>query len=361
MECDAKELAKVLTRAREFLGTAGLNPVFKCFRFEGRFVEAADHDLAAKLDLPEGLDFKEPALVDGNDLQAMAAKLKGRATIEVVDKAMRIGDESGKFRVSVLAVGGFPVFPRLPEKWVPVPMISQAVKAVYPFAGKPESTQIYASVLVDDEQVVATDFSHGLGVARLPAKTGLRALMSLKLAGMLSDEEETELAGDERRLFVRSKAGVIHGPTVEGKYTDYRRILAGYHTPLKFVLKHADFKDAMAKISVMAKDGDITLAKFRAGDGKLVMECTREADHAAVELEARGEGRGEFFLNLQWIMAWFRATKCDDVTMSCDSGQTRVVRFDGHVNLPDGRNIEVSVFVAPMIPPAQEKPSEEKD
>lgn len=353
MECDAKELARVLARARDFLGSSITNPAFKCFRFEGRFVEAADFDLSCRLHLPEGLEFKEPVLVPGAEFQAIAAKLSERVTITVDTKAVKLSDGSSKFLLATMASGGFPAFPREPEKYVSAPLICQAVKAVKAFAGDPKRSQIYASVRIDDDLVVSGDEKfRALCVAQLPTKTGITAIMGLGFAGLFSEEEETELGTDGRRMFLRSKAGVMCGPTVEGRYADYRKATASYPLPQCFIFKHKDLKEAVDKIAVLAKDGDITLAKFQAGGGRLVLEASMGVNHAVAEVATEGDGKGEFYLNLQLVSSWIRSAKCDRVSMYCDTGQPRVVKFSGDAELPDGRTLGLTVFVCPMIPPA---------
>ncbi|MEN6550158.1 MAG: hypothetical protein ABFE07_29290 [Armatimonadia bacterium] len=368
MECDAKELAKALTRARDFLGSSLSNPALKCFRFEGRFVEAADYDLAAKLNLPEGLDFKAPVLVPGAECQAIVAKLSGRVTVEADEKAVRIADGGSKFRLATMASGGFPAFPAEPAKYAPAPLVCQAVKAVKAFAGDPKRTQIYAGVRIDDDQVIAGDEKfRALCVARMPAQTGIQAIVGMSFANLFATSaEDTELGCDGRRLFLRSADGVVCGPTIEGRYADYRKATAGYQLPDVFTFKHQDLKEAIEKIVVLAKDDPteetgITRAIFTFGEGRMTLASSVGAHEARAELAAQGSGSGCLHLNVALISNWVRSAKCDSVTMSCNIRSPRVIRFTGQAELSDGRAMDLTVYVCPMIPAAKEKPGEEKD
>lgn len=353
MQCDAKELAAVLARAKDFLGKSPVNPALGCFRFSGQHVEAADFDLACRLNLPPGLDFKEPVLVPGIDMQSICGNLQEMATLEPSEKSLLIADGSSKFRLATMSSGNFPAFPEEPKTYTNIPLLCQAVKSVLVFAGDPKETQVYASVRVDDDQVIAADARFkASGIASLGTKTGVDALLGLRFAELMASEEDTEIATTENRAFMRSKSGVMYGPTVEGKYVEYRRVLAKCNLPQTFVMSHPDFKAAIAKISSVARDGDSTKVRFTIKDKRMILESNRGADKATVELPVEGDGHSEFILNWQLVASWFRSTKCDKVSMSCDSSQVRVVRLEGDSNLADGRTIHLTAYVCPIMMPA---------
>jgi DNA polymerase III sliding clamp (beta) subunit (PCNA family) len=319
----------------------------KCFRLEGKSVQASSLHLGALLTLPDGLNFEKPIYVSAVTMTSIASRLAGTITIELTDKAITISDSTSSFKLPLMVSDGFPSFPECTAKYAKAPFIYQAIKAASSFTTETASSPVYSGVRIRDNEIIATDHKV-LTVTQLGASTKLDAVVGVSMAEHFGADENAEVAVDQNRVFVRSSAGVIFGNTLEGKFLDPETFTRKWKFPLTFVVKRDDLKIALPKINIIGRDKDVTWAICVISNEKMHMETTRFASHVSVDIPVQGKGEARFRINTQMVDKWFQHTKDDEIKMHCEEGlvEKTPIKFEGKVTDTEAL---FTAYIMPML------------
>lgn len=348
MKCKASELNKIIHQAAAVLPRITIQEVLKCFKFEGKKVQACSMESGVLYDLPGDLKFDKPVCVNGSRLASIVQNLSGDVVIDLTEKSMKIRDKSSSFLIPQFQGGTMPQFPVMPGKMVKAPRLLHAMKAVSPFTTEEHASKAFSGIHIMEHEAIATD-NHCIAIAEFGDKTGLDVVVPKEAIKFLGVAEE--VGSDASRVFFRSPGCEAYSGLIEAKFIDHRTHLPRWKPSVEHTVDRSAFQDMIPKLNAVARLEEFTKAKFEfKKDGRLVVKTALEGNSVSVEISVDTKTNASFEINVQLLDKWIKTVKGDKITVGTDEGPIgkKPVMFRGSIT-PDGQDPQVYTnYIMPM-------------
>ena len=244
-------------------------------------LQATDYEIAISCSIEANVEQPGKVVVSGRYFQELVRRLPGE-TVEISsnqeDSTVRISCNSANFNLLNLPAEEFPVIERIQAETstltVKDNVLRDLIKKTVFACATDESRPIFTGGLFEAEndsiKMVGTN-THRLALKKdsispieIPAKLIIPSKLLNELARILNSDTPIDVTVSWEKGHVAFEFDDIYlkSRLIEGNFPDYNRVIPpSFETVVSFETQA--FLDAAERVSLMAKDGDYNIVKFR--------------------------------------------------------------------------------------------------
>ncbi|MDF2501594.1 MAG: polymerase beta subunit [Anaerosporomusa subterranea] len=302
-------------------------------------LQTTDYDMAISCSIEANIEQPGKAVVSGRFFQELVRRLPGE-TVEISsnqeDSTLRISCNSSNFNLLCFPYEEFPVIEKIQTSTNKLTLkdnvLRDIIKKTVFACATDESRPIFTGGLFEAEndsiKMVGTN-THRLALKQdiiapveLPAKMIIPAKLLNELARSLSSDvpvdvniywEKGHVAFEFDDIYLKSRL-------IEGSFPDYNRVIPAKFETVVFFDTHA-FLDAAERVSLMAKDGDYNIIKFRFEQDMITLSSNNpDVGKASETVAATMQGPGlEIAFNAKYVTDILKNLGSDKATLSLNN------------------------------------------
>lgn len=317
---DSKELQKAVIHCGNVIGSRSTLPVLSNIYIEAGeklTIAATDLEKFMSIEVPANIDVVGDCCVPAGVFKEWLATVSGELTFTLDENKLK--GTSGESHITLLTLAGeeFPTFPEVTgeSRELPAVEFQEGLKRVVDAVSGEETRAMLTGVLLDDNNLVATD-THRLHKVMLSEsvsdeKTIIPA-SALRVVANLQGEALFMTVQDALASFKCGNTTFITR-VIDGQFPDYSRVIPKEATSTAIV-NRAELQSALRRIGVIASKNEmfkIILDWTTGGLSATSQEVGMGQDNVNVALEGEGFKQG---INRKYLEDVLDSVKTEDVT-----------------------------------------------
>lgn len=302
-------------------------------------LQATDYEIAISCSIEANVEQPGKVVVSGRYFQELVRRLPGE-TVEISssqeDSTVRISCNSANFNLLNLPAEEFPVIERIQSSTntftIKDNVLRDLIKKTVFACATDESRPIFTGGLFEAEndsiKMVGTN-THRLALKKdtitpieVPAKLIIPAKILNELARTLNSDTPIDVTVSWEKGNVAFAFDDIYlkSRLIEGTFPDYNRVIPpAFETVVSFET-HL-FLDAAERVSLMAKDGDYNIVKFRFEQDSIILSSNNpDVGKASETVASVMQGQPiEIAFNAKYMTDILKNLGCDKATISLNT------------------------------------------
>lgn len=302
-------------------------------------LQATDYEMAISCSIEANVEEAGTAVVSGRYFQELVRRLPGE-TVQIAssqeDSTLRITCDSANFNLLCFPYEEFPVIEKIqtPTNTLTIKdnILRDLIKKTTFACATDESRPIFTGGLFEAEndvvRMVGTN-THRLALKKetiTPVEQPVKMIIPAKLLNELARSLASDVPVDVKLYWEKGHVAFafddiyLKSRLIEGTFPDYNRVIPEKFETVVSFDTHL-FLDAAERVSLMAKDGDYNIIKFRFDQDSITMNSNNpDVGKACETIDATMAGAGlEIAFNAKYITDILKNLGSDQATLSLNT------------------------------------------